>query len=361
MPAPVDLSGKRSGRCGRPFRKTEARAAHKAKERITDGGEEWLAPRVAARYAGVSRTTLGKWRDRPQRRGRPRRPGRCPPLGRAIRTRPFPGGYNRTITYFAKADLDEWRDAMARAKPVPDRPGLVYIKDAAAELGVSVRTLRRMPGVRVERLPGKSSDARARPRAYVSRSFVDAWKEQRAQFPVPAGKLSVSEAAKRLKVTRAELHNLIKAGLIDAEDGRSITTAEKGALVLRYPRSCKLIPLDAVERLKAAMAALPAGAGAVVHPGRGKGPGLLRRAAVALRNESVRVPELLGSIGTGSGPRRRGRPKGTIDAAAQDRNRRMVEEYKAGRYESVADLARAYHMTRGRASQILAAAGVRER
>ena len=46
------------GAKGKPFTSRKAKAAHKAREKVMDGGEEWYAPRAARAYLGVSWTTL---------------------------------------------------------------------------------------------------------------------------------------------------------------------------------------------------------------------------------------------------------------------------------------------------------------
>src|SRR5262249_6160549 len=119
----------RSGKIGRVFTKTKAQAEHAARAQVEDGGELWYAPRRAARYTGVSPAALFKWQTA------------CPWLdGQAVRTRPLPSGYNRTITYYAKESLDRIRDAKAARPLIPSYPDLVYIGDACRELRMSART-----------------------------------------------------------------------------------------------------------------------------------------------------------------------------------------------------------------------------
>jgi hypothetical protein len=59
----------------------------------------------------------------------------------------------------------------------------------------------------------------------------------------------------------------------------------------------------------------------------------------------------------GATGRRPGRKPGWRDWRAEDRNRTMVEAWQAGRYLTITALARAFHVSRGRASQILKQAG----
>jgi hypothetical protein len=268
-------------RRGRPFTKKAARQAHDDAEEIVDGADVWLAPRAACKLLRRSYSTLVKWA-----------PACLAIGGEEIRTTERKSAYDRTITYYLKADLDRVRAALAARRPVQEYPGLVYVFDAARELAVSVRTLRRMQkaygeGARTVVRPGKSADGRSLPRRYVPREFVDACKPERRSVHVPGGKMTVKQAAARLGVEVMEVHNLIAAGLLAAEKGKdvkAITVAEAraGGMKLRYPRRCVLVPLAAVERLKDAMAAQSA----TVSDGRrpGRPAGLLRRAAEALRN-----------------------------------------------------------------------------
>jgi hypothetical protein len=57
--------------------------------------------------------------------------------------------------------------------------------------------------------------------------------------------------------------------------------------------------------------------------------------------------------------KRRGRPLGWKDAQAEERNRRMVEAWDAGKFATPAELGRAFHVSRTRASKILKAHGRR--
>jgi hypothetical protein len=51
-----------------------------------------------------------------------------------------------------------------------------------------------------------------------------------------------------------------------------------------------------------------------------------------------------------SGP---GRPKGSIDKKAADRNKRMQKAWADGEYPSIAELGRAFHVSRSHASEIV--------
>src|SRR5262245_21757873 len=122
-------SPRRRKRPGSPFTKGKARREHKSKERLFEDGQWWFSPGAAARYLEVCWATLDKWG------------GCCPWLGgEGVTTRPMQGGYNRTIAYYSKQDLDTIREAKAKAPRFPEVEGRVYILDAAAALGVSVRT-----------------------------------------------------------------------------------------------------------------------------------------------------------------------------------------------------------------------------
>jgi hypothetical protein len=230
------------------FGGANAKKAHKDKQRIVDLDGEWLAPRVAIRYAKASYPTLVRWA------------ASCPALGgEGIQTRAFESAYTRRITYFLKASLDRVLAAKAARKPVPEIPGLIYIFEAARDIGVSVRTLRRMqrefgPAAQAIKKTGKAKDGRALPRTYVPCEFVEACKANRRREPVAADWISVKDAAARLNVAPTEIHNLIQAGFLKAEIGLATTKAKprKGGVTLKYPRKATLVRRAVVEKLRAA-------------------------------------------------------------------------------------------------------------
>jgi hypothetical protein len=264
-------------RPGRRFTKAWTLKAHKLSERLRDAEGEWLAPRVAARYVRCKQGTLFNWQTS------------CPFLaGAAVRTAQKETAYKRIITYYLKSDLDRVLAAKAARTPIPEVSGHVYLFDAARELGVSVRTLRRMqrsygPEANGIKRPGKARDGRPLPRSYVPRAFVDACKAGRKRELVPEDKISAREAAARLSVPVGRLHNLIHAKLLRAETSKATTVAnckERGTL--RYPRKAALFDRATIDRLHAIMVALPATP--VERFGRTLTP--LRVAAEMLRDSS---------------------------------------------------------------------------
>ncbi len=60
---------------------------------------------------------------------------------------------------------------------------------------------------------------------------------------------------------------------------------------------------------------------------------------------------------TAPAKRKRGRPKGSIDPVAQRRNARMLADWDSGKYDSAAELGRAYRVDRTHAYKILTANG----
>lgn len=59
-------------------------------------------------------------------------------------------------------------------------------------------------------------------------------------------------------------------------------------------------------------------------------------------------------------PKRRGRPRGSLDPAARRKHILIVDAWRTGQYKTVADLARAFSYERSTASKILKAAGLKE-
>src|SRR5262249_7296251 len=151
--------------------------------------------------------------------------------------------------YYARADLDRVRQARNRLVKVPAFYGLTYLGDAAPDLGVSTRTLRRLmaaerPVVRVVKKTARSADGRALPRSYVPTSCVEKVRASRRQDPVPADMMTVEEAAAELDCATVTVHALVRKGLLQAKMGRKLVDAEARDDVgrgLRYPRKATLV------------------------------------------------------------------------------------------------------------------------
>jgi hypothetical protein len=207
-----------------------------------------------------------------------------------LRTRPLKGGYNREITYYAKSDLDRVRDARAEkvVGVAPEQPEMVHVDKAASELGCHLRTVyrrARATQTEVKYRAGKDGKGRGMPRSYLPQQFI----EDAKQLPVLDSKMTAADAADSLGVSKSDIHNLIKAGLLDAESGEGLTraAARPGGTTLRYRRKATLVSTEQVNQLKAAMAVLRAPS-PESRPGRPAGS--LRRAAEALRDGSIQIP-----------------------------------------------------------------------
>lgn len=209
---------------------------HREKARIQDEDGWWLAPRVAAAYLGRSQTTLAAWAES------------CPLLGGAgLLTREFESALGRRITYFFKPDLERIKAANARLLKVPEVPGYVYIEDAASELGVSIRTLRRLQAsfgkrAKTKKVRAKSQDGRPLPRSYVPREFLDACKSKRSGLD-SSGMLTVPEAAEILGVKPVTVHGLIGRGKLAKHPRRLV--AGRG-----HYRPRTLLRREEVQRLR---------------------------------------------------------------------------------------------------------------
>jgi hypothetical protein len=120
---------------------------------------------------------------------------------------------------------------------------------------------------------------------------------------------------------------------------------------------------DPAEVVRAVLSAGPVSAGEGRRKARALG---LTTAEVyaALRKLGVAV-QAKDKVGThvwelpASRPRPRGRPKGKVDSEVQARNARMIKDWQAGQFATIADLARHYNVARPYASDVLKAAGVR--
>ena len=99
--------------------------------------------------------------------------------------------------------------------------------------------------------------------------------------------MTFSDMAKLLGVSKSDIHNLRTKGLIEGEPGEGVTTAaaRPGGTTLRYRRKAMLGSEAKAKQLKVAMDLLretPSPAG--------NRPGLLHRAAVALRDGTISLP-----------------------------------------------------------------------
>lgn len=144
------------------------------KQETVDGDKTYTTLGGAAKFLNVSPQTILKWADK------------CGWLdGRGIECCPEKDGLNREVMYYLKADRDKKRRNTAASlevirqarsrKMVPDVPGHKYFNDAAAELGICPRYLRRKlrkicPKVKIKKVEGRSKDGYAR-----RRSFLPNW------------------------------------------------------------------------------------------------------------------------------------------------------------------------------------------
>jgi hypothetical protein len=239
-----------------PFTKGRAKLAHaEAVVKVIDG-REFYAPRKAARYAGVSQLTLSHWSDTAGTG--------CPLLsGETIEVVLHPTAYNREIRYYAKDDLARVRKARRELIRVPRFAGLVYIGVAAKELGVSMRTLRRLmkaqrPPVHAAKLTARSKDGRPLKRSYIPEAFVNTQKGRlqdsgRADWP------TVEEAAKDLGCKTVTIHQYVRRGKLVAIDDYKIVEAMPRADgdPLTYRRKVKRVSAEGVAKIKAERAGRP--------------------------------------------------------------------------------------------------------
>jgi hypothetical protein len=156
--------------------------------------------------------------------------------GEALDTTDVQSAFGRTMRYFVESDMDAALETQRLREPVPGYPGLTYIEDAAKELNVSVRTLRRLlkardPEARPVKKRGKSKDGRGLKRAYVPAEFVTETQAKRKSRPTPMDRMTVEEAAACLGIQVTSVRNLICRGKLKAETGEKTVNAKprKGA------------------------------------------------------------------------------------------------------------------------------------
>lgn len=201
------------------------RDAYKSKGRQLVDGRWWFALREAHRYVGVSYTTILNWQKV------------CPWLdGEGLEACTLEDA-NGPATFYAKSSLDRVVTSRAGKALTPKAEGMVYIGDAANELGCSQRTLHKRlaaRGIKVRKVVAKGRDGKPRNRAYVPRSFVDKRLAEKFEATTPADKVTIGEAAAILKRSRSVVEHLIRRGELKRILGRAMTArgyAAKAALL----------------------------------------------------------------------------------------------------------------------------------
>jgi hypothetical protein len=338
----------------RPELSKAHKKAYKTRERVEIDGEWWLPLRGAARLLRMERTTVLLWADTDG--------AGCPDLdGRKIRTRETLNGLGRPDTYYSESDLTEAKDVRARRTNSPHYPDEIAVRDLAKELGIHVNTLWpkiSAAGYQTVQRSVKGKDGRSTTIAYVPLEFAQKARAMRRDA-VQDDEVPVAEVARLLGIEKTDVKNLVAAGLLPTQPGRVIRTIKDGknGKCHRVAYPCRLVSRAEVERLQAALAALPAVAEA---PRAGRPPNRLRLAAEALRDERLdsanagRIAATAESADTSSTrPNRGGRPLGSIDHRAAQRNQRMRDDWKSGEFASIATLAKAFHVSRSHASGII--------
>jgi hypothetical protein len=204
----------KTSRNGQPSISSIHKKAFETKAEILDGGEWWCSPIQTARYLGVTPPTVKAWTIS------------CDWIdGDGIETRPLKGMYGRTFEYRRKVTLDRIRAAQALLKAAPTYPGLTHLDVAAAELGISTESLRlflaaaavkivKKSGKGKGRRKGKAKYTRGRvvKRPYVPTDFIKTCQADRDKARVPANAVTISGAARMLKVSRGSIFLMIADG-----------------------------------------------------------------------------------------------------------------------------------------------------
>jgi hypothetical protein len=177
--------------------RSRRKEAWKAREVVSDGGFEWYSFRRARLYLKVDGVTLLLWSGLNKKGPK----GKCPWLGgKRIQTRPFEGAFGRLVTYFRKMDLDHTLSAKASCPPAaPDYPGLTYVGDAAAKIGVSTQRVygllkERGQEGQLTRKDGFRDNGWACQRSYVPTTFVTEMTAARAAPEAPGNSHQPAQA-----------------------------------------------------------------------------------------------------------------------------------------------------------------------
>jgi hypothetical protein len=125
------------------------------------------------------------------------------------------------VTYYAEADLNRVKNEQAHRPLIPEYPGFMCIEEACAQLGVCDTTLRRWlkaKKVAIIKKSAKRINLRAGLRGYVLQSTVKECAAE-ARKPLPAGRITVRQAAEILGISKDRVHALITRGILDATPG----------------------------------------------------------------------------------------------------------------------------------------------
>jgi predicted site-specific integrase-resolvase len=328
----------------------------------TDAASVWLSTRVAAERYGVSPDRLDRWResDVPMLGGKRLRAKMIIPVelcGGGKRCRP------RRV-YLAE-DLDRIAAGLPRdddwltAAEVRDRYGFSVMtlwkwrKEGCPYLdGSRLRSHKQQASVAHrggEKTPHeKVHHVRVFARADLDR--IAAGYRAAPEATAEADWLTYREARSAYGLSQATLSWWNTKGCRHLPGGRKLASrlcragvGNRMMTVLKYSRA----DLDLIARVRAAddTDEGPAGGGPAAD-------------AATPTPELAARPELPPNDLTPA-RRCRGRKRGWTDPVAEKRNKVMVEAWDAGRHKSVADLARAFHLSRRRAGQILKAHGRR--
>jgi hypothetical protein len=266
--------------------------------------------------------------------------------GKAIDHEKVRAAYGPKVIYFFEDDRDRVHEAKCQRLGAPKYDGLTHIDEAMSRLRVGLKTLRRMlarwdPQAKIERKHGPGKDKRIRRYGYVPAAFVEEAEAARRQDPVPPHLMTREDAAKALKVTPEMISYLIGKGTLWSEEGHKTVNADPRngeGRPLRYNVPARLVYRSDVERLQRERGIVPTTTGATPTTQAPPAP---------LPDEAPQP--------TRRGP---GRPVGWTDQRAKKRNSDILEDAEAGKYPSIAALARAHGLSPSRVSHILADAGV---
>lgn len=312
--------------------------AFKDADRQQDEEGRWiLSRRAVAKLFGVDGVTVWSW----QKNGIPWMDRRKPKKVRARH-----GHYGNWQDYWLESEAKEFKEAWDKlpGDKLPD--GLVAVQDAAK--GRSLTTLAKMgreEGVvcRVQRTESRRGKRRTvtytTKRSLIHGEDYTEYVQSRTQAPLPpSDTLTVRQVAGLLGVSPSLVLRLFpkearRQGklLIDVrrKDSRPHTQLHEGAFY---------IPVAKVRR---------------VWEKRKPGVPWPLFIGNPISSSQIAVPVGLAEQPAKPTKRRRGRPAGSIDKKAADRNKKMRDAWKAKEYGSIAELARAFHVSRTHASDIV--------
>jgi transposase len=227
------------------FTRAKAKKAYQACESFTDRDGEWFSLRKASAYIGLNKSTLLKWKKR------------CPWLGRGIARRRFREPTGRRVHYLLKADLDQAMAAHdASTTRSTNDEKWIPIKDAAVIYPWSLSRLYYF--VSIGKLRGKrvieAHEQANHRRVLLLRKKALGKLEAKLEKNLDQKGLSRREVAEELGVSKSTVRSWQRHGVLHADKGSVVGPDNR--MIRNGWRSAKT-KVEKIKRIRARPIDLP--------------------------------------------------------------------------------------------------------